>query len=173
MSENAYQTIMDRVSVKKYKPDPVPEELVEKILAAGLAAPSGVNMQGTYLLVATGEKRDLLSKLNAAVFNRQGDPFYGAPLVIVVLDRKDAFCHTYDGSLAAGQMLLAADALGLGACWIHRAKQVFDSEEGKKLLKEAGIQEEVEGIANIIVGYPDGPRPDKKPRKPGRVYRLG
>ncbi|MBP5217084.1 MAG: nitroreductase [Bacilli bacterium] len=173
MSENAYQNILDRVSVKKYKPDPVPEELVEKILAAGLAAPSGVNMQGTYLLVATGEKRDLIAKLNAAVMNREGDPFYGAPLVIVVLDRKDAYCKVYDGSLAAGQMLLAADALGLGACWIHRAKQVFESEEGKKLLQEAGIQEEVEGIANIIVGYPDGPRPGLKPRKPGRLYRLG
>ena len=173
MNESAYELIMNRVSVKRYKNDPVPEESLQKILSAGLAAPSGVNCQGTIFLVLTGEKRDLLAKLNAKVLGRDVDPFYGAPTVIAVLDRKEAYCKVYDGSLAAGQLLLAAEAVGLGACWIHRAKQVFETEEGKALLKEAGIEGEVEGIANITIGYPEGPRPNLKERKPNRVYRLG
>lgn len=173
MSNEAYEAIMNRVSIKRYKPDPVPEELIEKVVAAGVAAPSGVNFQGTLFLVLTGEKRDALMKINAAVLNRGDiDPFYGAPVVIAVLDKKDAFCKEYDGSIAAAQMLLAAETLGLGACWIHRAKPQFETEEGKALLKEAGIEEEVIGVANIILGYPEGDRPPLKPRKANRVFRL-
>ena len=98
------------------------------------------------------------------------DPFYGAPVVLVVLAKKESPHRLYDGSLIMGNLLLAADAVGLGACWIHRAKEAFEAEEGKALLKQLGIQEEYEGIGHCVLGYPDGTYPSAKPRKENYVY---
>ena len=113
-----------------------------------------------------------LSKINAGndPFFRS-DPFYGAPCVLVVLAKKDVRTHVYDGSLVMENMLLAAHSLGLGACWIHRAKETFEKEEGKAILKSLGITDEYEGIGNCIVGYADG-TPEVKPRKENRIYYI-
>lgn len=167
------QTMMSRKSVKAYKSDQVPKELLDQIVAAGLQAPSGLNKQSPIILVVTDTKlRDELSKLNAGndPFFRK-DPFYGAPCVLVVLADKSVPTYLYDGSLVMENMLLAAHSLGLGACWIHRAKETFEKEEGKAILRGLGIEGEYEGIGNCIVGYPDM-QPQEKPRKENRVFYI-
>lgn len=170
---DALQTMMTRKSVKSYKSDPVPKELLDKIVAAGLQAPSGLNKQAPIILVVTNKQvRDELSALNMQrdPFHRS-DPFYNAPAVLVVLADKSAFTYLYDGSLVMENMLLAAHALGLGGCWIHRAKETFETPQGKALLQKLGIEGDYEGIGNCIVGYPDV-APQEKPRKENRVYYV-
>lgn len=167
------KAITTRRSVKKYKSQPVEKELIDQIIYAGLCAPSGLNSQKTIILAVTDkETRDLLSTLNAGKdpFKR-ADPFYNAPCVLVVLVEKNAPTYLYDGPLVMENMLLSAHALGLGACWIHRAKETFETDEGKAILKKLGIEGEYEGVGNCIVGYPDGETADK-PRKENRVYYI-
>lgn len=171
---DAIQNMLTRTSVKKYKPDPVPKELIEKIVEAGTHAASGLNKQSPIILAVTDTQvRDELSKLNMSKdpFKR-ADPFYGAPVVLVVLADKSVPTHVYDGSLVMGNLQLAAHALGLGACWIHRAKETFELPEGKALLEKLGVQGEYEGIGNCVIGYPDGPLPAIKPRKQNWVYYV-
>ena len=169
----ALQAILTRKSVKKYKADEVPKEPIEKIVEAGLQAPSGLNKQSPIILAVTNrEVRDELSFLNAGKdpFKRS-DPFYGAPVVLVVLADKSVPTYLYDGPLVMENMLLAAHALGLGACWIHRAKETFETPEGKAILEKLGIEGEYEGIGNCIVGYADV-EPTAKPRRENRVYYI-
>lgn len=166
--------LLTRRSVKKYKSDPVPKELIDQIVQAGLCAASGLNKQAPIILAVTDKQvRDELSKLNAGKdpFFR-ADPFYNAPCVLVVLADKSVPTYVYDGSLVMGNLMHAANALGLGACWIHRAKETFEMEEGKALLKKLGIEGEYEGIGNCIIGYPDGETPAFKPRKENRIYYV-
>ena len=166
--------MLTRSSVKKYKSDPVPKELMDKIIEAGLRAPSGLNKQAPIILAVTDKQvRDELSKINAGKdpFKR-ADPFYNAPCVLVVLADKSAFTYAYDGPLVMENMMLAAHALGLGACWIHRAKETFEQPAWKEFLKKLGIEGEYEGIGNCIIGYPDGEVPAVKPTKEGRVYYV-
>ena len=118
--------------------------------------------------------RDKLSKMNAKIMgmDEKFDPFYGAPVVLVVLADKTVSTHVYDGSLVMGNLMLAAHALGLGSCWIHRAREEFESEEGKAILKELGIEGEYEGIGHCVIGYADGEEPQAKPRKENWVYYI-
>lgn len=169
----ALEAILTRKSIKSYKPDMVDKETIDKIIAAGLNAPSGLNKQAAIILAVTNkEVRDELSKINMGKdpFHR-ADPFYGAPVVLVVLADKSVPTYVYDGSLVMENLMLAAHALGLGACWIHRAKETFELPEGKALLKKLGIEGEYEGIGNCIIGYPEV-EPEKKPRKENRVYYV-
>ncbi|MCF0246257.1 MAG: nitroreductase [Ileibacterium sp.] len=160
MTASAYDEILSRRSVKGYEPTPVPTELIEKITAAAQAAPSGMNKQPTaFIAVANKELRDELSRMNAQVLAKNnpaynGDPFYGAPAVIAVLANPERPTYVYDGSLAMENILLAAHSLGLGACWIHRCKEVFESDEGKEILRKLDIPENYEGIGFAILGYP-------------------
>ena len=160
-----------RRSCRSYKPDPVPKDLLDQVLEAGTYAATSMNLQSPIILAVTDRKtRDELSAVNAAILGRGGDPFYGAPAVLVVLARKDIPAHVYDGSLVMGELMHAAHAVGLATCWIHRAKETFERPEGKALLASLGIPDEYEGIGNCIIGYPDGPLPEAKPRKEGWVY---
>ena len=172
MNESIH-TLLTRRAVRKYTDQQVPDELLDAVLEAGLYAPSGMNTQGVRLVaVRDRETRDLLSKLNAAVMGTDRDPFYGAPCVVVVLADPDIYGGwVEDGALAMGNLMNAAAALGLGSCWIHRARQVFDSPEGKELLKAWGLPENLRGIGNCILGYP-AEIPGAKPRKDGRVIRV-
>ena len=168
------KTMLSRRSVKAYKSDEVPKELLEQIIQAGLCAPSGLNKQSPIILAVTDKKiRDELSKANAGKdpFFR-ADPFYNAPCVLVVLADKSVPTYVYDGSLVMENMLLTAHSLGLGACWIHRAKETFELPEWKAFLKKLGLEGEYEGIGNCIVGYMDGNYPAEKPRKENRVYYI-
>ena len=171
--QDILELIKSRRSVKKFKSDPVPKALIEKIVEAGSWAPTGRNWQSPIILAVTNkELRDKLSRLNfLSDSDKRVDPFYGAPVVLVVLADKTKHTYVYDGSLVMGNMLLEAHSLGLGACWIHRAKETFNSEEGKAILKELGIEGEYEGIGNCVVGYPDM-TPAEKPRKENWVYYV-
>ena len=169
----AIENLLTRKSIKSYKPDPVPKALIEKVIEAGLEAPSGLNKQSPIILAVTDRQvRDELSKLNAGKdpFFR-ADPFYGAPVVLVVLADKSVPTYLYDGSLVMENLLLAAHALGLGACWIHRAKETFEMPEGKALLEKIGLKGDYEGIGNCILGYANV-EPEKKPRKANRTYWI-
>jgi nitroreductase len=171
---DAIQNMLTRRSVKKYKSDEVPQELIEKIVEAGTFAPTGRNAQAPIILAITNRQvRDELSKINAEIMGApEGtDPFYNAPVVLVVLADKARNTRVYDGSLVMGNMMLATHALGLGGCWIHRAKETFEREEGKALLKSLGIEGEYEGIGNCVIGYPDHV-PETKPRKENWVYYV-
>ena len=163
--------IEERRSVKAYTPDMPAREDIDAVIKAGLEAASGRNKQSPIIVAVTDKKvRDDLSQANAAVMGASGDPFYGAPVVLVVLAKKDVNTAIYDGSLCLGNMMLAAHSLGLGSCWVHRAREVFESEEWRKWLSSLGVEGEYEGIGNLILGYPKGDLPAFKERNAGRVF---
>ena len=146
--------LLTRRSCRSYKPDPIPQEVLDRILTAGTYAPTAMGKQSPIILAVTNKQmRDKLSAMNAAVMGSQNDPFYGAPVVLVVLADKSVGPYLYDGSLVMGNLMLAAHAEGLGSCWIHRAKEEFESEEGKQILKDLGITGDYEGIGHCILGY--------------------
>lgn len=168
------KNIETRRSIKKYKNDTVPQELVDIICKSVTYAPSGMNKQSPIILQITNKDiRDKISKLNAKVAGmpEDFDPFYNAPVVIVVLANKDITTYIYDGSLVMENMMLAAHSLGLGSSWIHRAKEVFELEEAKELLKDLGITGNYEGIGNLILGYSDYEAP-LYPRKENYIYKI-
>lgn len=168
----AMQTLLSRKSTKAYLDTPVPEDLLDKVLEAGLYAPTGRNNQDVICVAVTNKAlRDQLSRMNAEVMGVESDPFYGAPCVIVVLAESTGTTWVEDGSLVLGNMMNAAEALKLGSCWIHRARQMFDSPEGKALLKAWGLPETMKGVGNCILGYP-AKEPTAKPRKEGRILKV-
>lgn len=169
----ALNDLITRTSVKSYKPDMPPQDVIDRIVEAGTHAPTGMNRQSPIIIeVIDKAARDMLSELNAAVMGGKGDPFYGAPVVLVVLADKSVGTYMYDGSLVMGNLLNAAHSEGLGACWIHRAKEVMQTPQGKALLAKLGITGDYEGIGNCIIGYPAGDVPAVKPRKENWVYKI-
>ena len=169
---NTINDIMTRRSIRKYKPEQITREELDIILQAGICAPTGKNRQSPILIaVQNKEVRDLLSRMNAQVLGADVDPFYGAPTVVVVLAKADSPHAVQDGSLVLGNMMTAAKAIGLGSCWINRAREVFDSAEGKQLLARWGVEGDYIGVGNCILGYPDE-EPIMKPRKPDYIRYI-
>ena len=167
------KTLKERRSCRSYKPDPIPEEILDQILEAGTYAATGMNWQSPIMIAVTDKKtRDQLSKMNASVFGANNDPFYGAPVVIVVLADRTRPTYLYDGSLVLGNLMNAAHALGIASCWIHRAKEEFESEEGKAILKQLGIEGDYEGIGHCILGYAAQESNTPAPRKEKYIYRI-
>ena len=165
------KSLLERRSCRKYRPDPVPKELLDQVLEAGTYAATGMGKQSPIMIAVTDrETRDRLSRMNAAVMGSDQDPFYGAPAVIVVLADRNIPTYLYDGSLVMGNMLLAAHSLGLGGIWIHRAKEEFETAEWQEVLKSLGVEGEWEGIGHCAVGFTDGEIPAAAPRKEGRVF---
>ena len=165
-------TLLTRRSVRRYKPAQVSDDLLDTVLNAGQYAASGMNSQNTVLVAVRDSKtRDQLSKMNAAVMGSSNDPFYGAPCVVVVLANTTRGTWVEDGSLVIGNLMAAAHSVGLGSCWIHRAREMFDSDEGKALLKEWGLPETMRGVGNCILGYPNEV-PGDKPRLDGRIIKV-
>lgn len=167
--------IKTRRSIRKFKSTMPNKEDIKQIVEAGLYAPSGMGKQATITLVITNkELRDKLSKTNREIggWDKEFDPFYGAPVVMVVLGNKNVPTSIYDGSLVMENMMLAAHSLGLGSIWIHRAKEEFVKDEFKQLLKEMGIEGEYEGIGNLAIGYVDGKEPEASKRNEGRVFYI-
>ena len=173
MSNPVLDALRSRRSIRKYKPELPPKEALQQIIDAGLYAASGHGLQ-TAIIVAVTDKalRDRLAEMNRVIggWDEGFDPFYGAPAVLIVLADKSSYNCVYDGALAMGNMMLAAHALGLGSCWINRARQEFDTEEGKEILRAIGVEGDYEGIGHCIVGYPEGDAPEAKPRKENRVF---
>ena len=166
------QTLKDRRSVRNFTDKPVARELIEKIIDAGIWAPSGKGAQAPIVLAVTNrELRDRLSAMNAAVMGKEGfDPFYGGPVVLVVLADRSVPTYVYDGALTMGNMMNAAASLGVDSIWIHRAKEEFDSAEGKAILAEYGIEGDYEGIGHCVLGYAEKAPGAGAARKDGRVF---
>ena len=167
------RAMKERRSIRKFKPDMPPKEMLDQIIEAGLYAASGRNEQAVITIAVTNkEVRDKLMKDNCKIggWSESYDPFYGAPVILIVLGRKDRITYVYDGSLVIGNMMLAAHSLGLGSIWIHRAKEEFETEEYQALLRELGVEGEWEGIGHCAVGYMDCELPAPPDRKDGRVY---
>lgn len=169
------ENMKSRRSVRKFKPDMVPQEILDQITEAGLYAASGMGRQATIMLQVTNkELRDKIAKMNQEIGGwKDGfDPFYGAPIMIIVLAKKDVPTRVYDGSLVMGNLMLAAHELGVDSCWIHRAKEEFETEWGKELLKSLGVEEEYEGIGHCALGYADGEYPQAAERKEHRIFKV-
>lgn len=167
------ETIKSRRSIRKYKSDMVPQDKLGKIIEAGTYAATGMGKQSPIIIAVTNkELRDKLSAMNAKVMGVNSDPFYGAPVVLIVLADKSRPTYVYDGSLVMGNLMLEAEAQGIGSCWIHRAKEEFESEEGKELLKSLGIEGDYVGIGHCVLGYVDGEYPEIPERKPNWVYNI-
>lgn len=167
------ESLKSRRSIRAYKPDMIPDEIIDRIIEAGTYAATGRGKQSPIIIKVTNkEMRDKLSAMNAQVMGSNTDPFYGAPVVLIVLADKSMPTYLYDGSVVMGNLLNAAYAEGIGSCWIHRAKEEFESEEGKAILKNLGIEGDYEGIGHCILGYMDGDMPEAAPRKEKYVYTI-
>lgn len=173
--DEVLNSIKTRRSIRKFKPDMVPDEVLSKIIEAGTYSATGKNLQSPIIIAVTNkEVRDKISVMNQKIggWDDGFDPFYGAPVILIVLANKDCPTAIYDGSLVMGNLMLEAHEQGIGSCWIHRAKQEFESEEGKALLKELGIEGDYEGIGHCALGYVDGEYPATAPRKDNWVYYI-
>ena len=159
------KNLIERRSCRKYSTTQIKEEELNSVLKAGEYAPTGMGRQSPIILVLQNkEKVEKLSKLNAKIMGTDKDPFYGAPTVLIVLADKNIGTYKEDGSLVLGNLMNAAYSIGLGSCWIHRAKEEFETDEGKELLKECNIPENYVGIGHCVLGYPEE-KSEAKPRK--------
>lgn len=166
------KAMKERRSIRNFKPDMPPKNLIDEVIEAGLFAASGRNLQGVIIVAVTDKNlRDKLSEMNRKIggWDEGFDPFYGAPAVLIVLGDKSVPTYLYDGSLVMGNLMLAAHSLELGSCWIHRAKEEFESDEGKAILNELGIEGNFEGIGHCVLGYPNEKK-DIIARKENRVF---
>lgn len=167
--------MLERRSCRNFKPDMVPKELIDQIIEAGLYSASGMGKQGTRIIAVTNkELRDKLSLENKTIMGQTGeyDPFYGGPVVLIVLADKSVPTSIYDGSLVMGNLMLAAHSLDLGSIWVHRAKEEFEMDCYKKLLAELGCEGEFEGIGHCVIGYVNGELPEAAPRKEDHVFYV-
>ena len=173
MNNETLDIIKTRRSIRSYKSDAIPAELLDAVLEAGKFAPSGMGRQSPVLIAVESRKnRDRIAELNAAALGTDTDPYYGAPVVILVLADGAIRTCVEDGSCALENMMLAAHSLGLGTVWVHREKEIFESEAGKELLREWGLPLTLRGVGSIAIGYPaDGPS-ERLPRKDGYVVRV-
>ena len=168
------KNMIERRSIHSFKPDAmVSKEDMDAIIEAGTYAATGMGMQSPIIIAVTNkETRDQLSKMNATIMRRDMDPFYGAPVVLIVLADKNRPTHIYDGSLVMGNLMNAAASLGIGSCWIHRAKEEFESDWGRNLLRSLGVNGDYEGIGHCALGYADGDYPAAPARNEGRVFYV-
>lgn len=169
----AMKNLLERRSVRGYKKDLVPADVLDEILEAGKYAPSGMGQQKTLMVVTQDpELVAKLSRMNADVMGAKSDPFYEAPTVVIVFADSEQGTCVENGSLVMGNLMNAAHAVGVDSCWIHRAREVFDSEEGKALKAEWGVPESYIGIGHCVLGYRSGEYPEAKARKDGFVIRV-
>lgn len=167
------RTLMERRSIRKYKKDMPTDEEIRTVIDAGLMAASGKNLQTPIIIcLKNREIIERLRKINAEIMglSEDGDPFYGAPMMLIVLADRSQENYIYDGSLTMGNMMNAAHAIGLGSCWVNRAKEEFEMPEWRGFLKGLGIEGDYEGIGHLILGYPEKENPKALKRKEGRVF---
>ena len=164
-----------RRSCRNFKPDMISEEDLKAIIRAGTYAATGMGKQSPIIIAVTDKVlRDEISEANRKIggWDEGFDPFYGAPVILIVLAKKDVWTHVYDGSLVMGNLMNAAASLGVASIWIHRAKEEFESEIGKEILAKLGITDEYEGIGHCALGYAAAPLGDPAPRKDNYVYYI-
>lgn len=162
MKNDFLTLIMTRRSIRAYKPDAVPADVLARVLEAGTYAPSAMGKQSaTIVAVETKAYRDRLAKLNAAVIGKDVDPYYGAPVIVVVLGDGESANYLADGSCVLENLMLAAHAEGLGTVWVNREREIFDSPDGKALLRDWGLPETLRGVGAVALGYAAGPAPER------------
>ena len=168
------EDLKNRRSCRSYQPRQITEEELQQVLEAGTYAPTGRGAQAPIIVVVQDKETiAALSRQNAAIMgNPEADPFYGAPTVLIVLADKSRPTYLYDGSCVMDNLLNAAHAVGLGSCWIHRAKEEFQSGEGKALLEQWGVKGDYEGIGHCVLGYRADTAPAPAPRKADYVYYV-
>lgn len=167
------ENMKTRRSIRKYKSQMVSKDLIAKVMEAGSYAATGMNKQSPIIVAVTKkETRDKIAQVNAKIGGWQEgfDPFYGAPVILIVLADAERATAVNDGSLVLGNMMLAAHELGLGSCWIHRAKEEFKQPEWKEWLKSIGVEGDYIGVGHLALGYVDGEYPEKLARKDGWGY---
>jgi len=176
MKNEALEVLCNRRAIRNYKSEQIKPEELETVLKAGTYAPTGMGMQSPLIVaVQDSEKTAKLRKLNAEIMGRDIDPYYGAPTIILVFSTDISYDHEIgilDAAAVCTNILNAAYAAGLGSCWIHRAKAMFETKEGKKLLKEWGLPENLRGVCSIALGYADCEQPVPKPRREGYTVKL-
>lgn len=172
MENKVLEAMQKRRSIRSFEERIPDQNLIDQVMEAGLYAASGRGTQGTIIVQIDNKKLGKeIRELNAKIggWPMDFDPFYGAPVILIVLANKNIPTHVYDGSLVMGNLMLAADAVGLGSCWIHRAKEEFETEQGKTWIKEWGLEGDWEGIGHLALGYAKGAKPQPAPRKEGRI----
>lgn len=169
----ALKVLETRRSCRSFKPDMITEEELQAVLRAGTYAPTGMGKQAPIIIAVTNrELRDSIAEENRKIggWEEGFDPFYGAPVILIVLADKNVRTYQYDGSLVMGNLLNAAESLGLGSIWIHRAKEEFESDFGKTILKKLDIEGDYEGIGHCALGYAAVPPKEPAVRKQDYVY---
>ena len=167
------KVLESRRSCRKFKPDTVKDEELKAIVKAGTYAATGMGKQSPIIIAVTDkELRDEIAEENRKIggWPEGFDPFYGAPAILIVLADKAVPTHVYDGSLVMGNLMNAAESLGVASIWIHRAKEEFESEFGKNILKKLGIEGDYEGIGHCALGYAEEPAKPGAPRKENYAY---
>ena len=173
MANDFLTLINTRRSIRAYKPDAVPADVLARVLEAGTYAPSAMGRQSaTIVTVETQAYRDRLTKLNAAVIGKDVDPYYGAPVIVVVLGDGESTNYLADGSCVLENLMLAAHAEGLGTVWVNREREIFDSPDGKALLRDWGLPETLRGVGAVALGYAAGPAPEAAPRKENYIVHV-
>ena len=174
MKRGALEVLRNRRAIRAYRPDQISDEALNAVLEAGTFAPTGGGTQGVQIVaVQSPEYVAAVDALNAKVLNSPGaHPYYGAPTILLVFETEACFTHELDGAAVCTNMLNAAYAVGLGSCWIHRCKQMFELPEGKALLKQGGLPETLVGVASIALGYAACEQPTARPRKLDYIVRV-
>lgn len=173
MDNEVLKNIRERRSIRKYRSDAVYEKLLDLVLEAGTWAPSAMDRQpSTIVCVTDKEDRDRLSRMNAEIMGTDRDPYYGAPVIILVLGDRSVSTYIQDGSLVLENMMLAAHSLGLGSCWINRESEMFDSREGKELLEKWNLPTTLTGVGALALGYIDGDVPKARERKKNYIVKI-
>ena len=162
-----------RRSIRSYLPKQVEKDVLDQVLEAGTFAPTGGGKQ-VPIIVSVQDPATVkqLSRMNAQVIGNDSDPYYGAPTVLIVLAERARATYLLDGASVMTTLVNAAHAVGLGSCWIHRAKEMFESEEGKVLLQKWGIEGDYEGIGQVVLGYAAAPANQPAPRKENYIIRV-
>jgi nitroreductase len=171
MKQEALEVLKNRRAIRKFKADQITKEELSAVLEAGTFAPTGAGTQGVQIVaVQTPAYLERVKALNARILGRPGmDPYYGAPTVVLVFETEKCYTRMLDGAAVCTNMVNAAYAAGLGSCWIHRCKEMFETPEGKELLKEWGLPENLTGVSSLALGYADCPQPQAAPRREGYV----
>ena len=174
MKNETMEVLKNRRAIRKYRPEQIGEEELRAVLEAGTYAPTGTGSQGVRIVaVQNAEDVAALNELNAKILNSpKAQPYYGAPTILLIFETEQCVTHELDGAAVCTNMLNAAYAVGLGSCWIHRCRQMFETEEGQALLRKWGLNEKLTGVASIALGYADGPHPEAKPRKADYIVRV-
>ena len=167
-----YDGLLERRSIRSFKPEQVSDEDLQAVLKAGTYAPTAMGAQAPIIIAV--QNPDDVKELNAlnALFGAGSTPYYGAPTILLILVPQENAVGELDGASVATTLLNAAHAVGLGACWINRAKLMFQTNAGRALLRKWGIEGRWAGVASIALGYPEGEPPKPKARKENYCYII-